>query len=160
MNLPERSITRQTLYAMYEKDKILNSFLRISQRCTESIGYACDENDDISSRYYIVNLGGLNIAIPERVYMREQTPSNMTAIQRNILDCIFTRHNNGFVRQHHLQNLISCTEYWTIPFCFKLLGEYVDNILYDVKKHLECNMDRYLRFIGENEKFFDRTKIK
>jgi hypothetical protein len=34
----------------------------------------------------------------------------------------------------------------------------LDNILYDVKKHLECNMDRYLRFIGENEKFFDRTK--
>lgn len=72
--------------------------------------------------------------------------------------CIFTRHNNGFVRQRHLQNLISCTEYWTIPFCFKLLGEYVDNILYDVKKHLECNMDSYLRFIGENEKFFNRTK--
>ena len=31
-------------------------------------------------------------------------------------------------------------------------------MLYDVKKHLECNMDSYLRFIGENEKFFNRTK--
>ena len=144
---------------MYEKDKILNSFPPdLAKDVRRVLDMLVMKNDDISSRYYIVNLGGLNIAIPERVYMREQTPSNMTAIQRNILDCIFTRHNNGFVRQHHLQNLISCTEYWTIPFCFKLLGEYVDNILYDVKKHLECNMDRYLRFIGENEKFFDRTK--
>ena len=144
---------------MYEKDKILNSFPPyLAKDVRRVLDMLVMKNDDISSRYYIVNLGGLNIAIPERVYMREQTPSNMTAIQRNILDCIFTRHNNGFVRQHHLQNLISCTEYWTIPFCFKLLGEYVDNILYDVKKHLECNMDSYLRFIGENEKFFDRTK--
>ena len=144
---------------MYEKDKILNSFPPdLAKDVRRVLDMLVMKNDDISSRYYIVNLGGLNIAIPERVYMREQTPSNMTAVQRNILDCIFTRHNNGFVRQHHLQNLISCTEYWTIPFCFKLLGEYVDNILYDVEKHLECNMDRYLRFIGENEKFFDRTK--
>lgn len=147
------------LYAMYEKDKILNSFPPdLAKDVRRVLDMLVMKNDDISSRYYIVNLGGLNIAIPERVYMREQTPSNMTAVQRNILDCIFTRHNNGFVRQRHLQNLISCTEYWTIPFCFKLLGEYVDNILYDVKKHLECNMDSYLRFIGENEKFFNRTK--
>lgn len=117
MNLPERSITRQTLYAMYEKDKILNSFPPdLAKDVRRVLDMLVMKNDDISSRYYIVNLGGLNIAIPERVYMREQTPSNMTAIQRNILDCIFTRHNNGFVRQHHLQNLISCTEYWTIPF--------------------------------------------
>lgn len=156
---PKRSVSHQTLYAMYEKDKILNSFPPdLAKDVRRVLDMLVMKNDDISSRYYIVNLGGLNIAIPERVYMREQTPSNMTAVQRNILDCIFTRHNNGFVRQRHLQNLISCTEYWTIPFCFKLLGEYVDNILYDVKKHLECNMDSYLRFIGENEKFFDRTK--
>ena len=146
---------------MYEKDKILNSFPPyLAKDVRRVLDMLVMKNDDISSRYYIVNLGGLNIAIPERVYMREQTPSNMTAVQRNILDCIFTRHNNGFVRQRHLQNLISCTEYWTIPFCFKLLGEYVDNILYDVKKHLECNMDSYLRFIGENEKFFDICLFK
>ena len=145
--------------AVRKNNKILNSFPPdLAKDVRRVLDMLVMKNDDISSRYYIVNLGGLNIAIPERVYMREQTPSNMTAVQRNILDCIFTRHNNGFVRQRHLQNLISCTEYWTIPFCFKLLGEYVDNILYDVKKHLECNMDSYLRFIGENEKFFNRTK--
>lgn len=87
MNLPERSITRQTLYAMYEKDKILNSFPPdLAKDVRRVLDMLVMKNDDISSRYYIVNLGGLNIAIPERVYMREQTPSNMTAIQRNILD--------------------------------------------------------------------------
>lgn len=144
---------------MYGKNKILNSFPPDLANDVRSIlGMLVMKNDDISSRYYIVNLAGMNIAIPERVYMIEQTPPNMTVVQRNILDCIFTRHNNGFVRQRHLQNLMSCTEYWAIPFCFKLLGEYVDNILYDVNKHLECNIDNYLRFIGENEKFFDKTK--
>ena len=122
---------------MYEKDKILNSFPPyLAKDVRRVLDMLVMKNDDISSRYYIVNLGGLNIAIPERVYMREQTPSNMTAVQRNILDCIFTRHNNGFVRQRHLQNLISCTEYWTIPFCFKLLGEYVDNKLQSDKLFL------------------------
>lgn len=85
---------------MYEKDKILNSFPQdLAKDVRRILDMLVMKNDDISSQYYIVNLGGLNIAIPERVYMREQTPSNMTAVQRNILDCIFTRHNNGFVRQ-------------------------------------------------------------
>ena len=80
----------KTLYAMYEKDKILNSFPPdLAKDVRRVLDMLVMKNDDISSRYYIVNLGGLNIAIPERVYMREQTPSNMTAIQRNILDCIF-----------------------------------------------------------------------
>ena len=70
MNLPERSITRQTLYAMYEKDKILNSFPPdLAKDVRRVLDMLVMKNDDISSRYYIVNLGGLNIAIPERVYM-------------------------------------------------------------------------------------------
>ena len=65
MNLPERSITRQTLYAMYEKDKILNSFPPdLAKDVRRVLDMLVMKNDDISSRYYIVNLGGLNIAIP------------------------------------------------------------------------------------------------
>ena len=90
---PEKSVSHQTLYAMYEKDKILNSFPPdLAKDVRRVLDMLVMKNDDISSRYYTVNLGGLNIAIPKRVYMREQTPSNMTAVQRNILDCIFTRH--------------------------------------------------------------------
>ncbi|MCS2712050.1 hypothetical protein NXW96_22160, partial [Bacteroides fragilis] len=48
------------------------------------------KNDDISSRYYIVNLGGLNIAIPERVYMREQTPSNIDSSTKEIFLTVFS----------------------------------------------------------------------
>ena len=85
---------------MYGKNKILNSFPPyLAKDVRRVLDMLVMKNDDISSRYYIVNLAGMNIAIPERVYMIEQTPPNMTVVQRNILDCIFTRHNNGFVRQ-------------------------------------------------------------
>lgn len=144
---------------MYGKNKILNSFPpNLANDVRSVLDMLVMKNDDISSRCYLVNLAGVNIEIPERVYLTEQTPPNMTVVQRRILDCIFTRHNNGFVRQHHLQNLISCTEYWVIPFLFKLLGEYVYQILYDVNKHLKCNIDNYLCFIRENEQFFCKTK--
>ena len=72
---------------MYEKDKILNSFPPdLAKDVRRVLDMLVMKNDDISSRYYIVNLGGLNIAIPERVYMREQTPSNILCRRLGFVD--------------------------------------------------------------------------
>lgn len=145
---------------MCGKNKILNLFPpNLTKDVRKVIGMLAMKDDDVSSRCYMVSLEGVIVAIPYRIYISNHKPhSDMTNVQRNIMDCIFTRHYDGFVRQHHLQNLMSCTEYWVVPFCFRLLGEYVNEILYDVRKHIDSNIDNYLRFIKENKNFFDKTK--
>ena len=57
-----------------------------------------------------------------------------------------------------MHNLLFCTEYWVIPFSFRLLGEYVKDILIDIKIHLENNIENYLDFISENNVFYNRTR--
>lgn len=145
---------------MCRKDKILNAFPpNLTEDVRKVIGMLSIKDGDISNRCYEVNLEGTMVAVPERIYISDRKPhSDMTSDEKMIMDCIFTRHYDGFVRQRHLQNLISCTEYWVVPFCFRLLGEYVYEILHDVRKHIDSNIDNYLRFVGENKNFFDKTK--
>jgi hypothetical protein len=46
-----------------------------------------------------------------------------------ILHCIYTRHHDGFVRQHHVESLMASRESWVVPFVIRLLGEYVVEIV-------------------------------
>ena len=116
------------------------------------------KDKDIHERSYSVKINDILLTIPERIYFSEPVSGNLTTIQKHILDCIFTRHDIGFIRQKHLHNLLFCTEYWVIPFSFRLLGEYVKDILIDIKIHLENNIENYLDFISENNVFYNRTR--
>lgn len=142
------------------KDKILGSFppalAKVVREVSDMLGM---KESDVSGSCYRVRLEGVDLAIPERIYTDDRTPlADLTDVQRGVMDCLFTRHHDGFVRQRHLRNLALRTEYWVTPFCFRLLGEYVYEMLSDVRRHIDGNLENYLRFIGENEKFFDRTK--
>lgn len=145
---------------MSGKDKILNSFpLSLTNDVVRVIDMLKVKDDDVSNRHYNVTLAGTIMHIPERIYMSDLKPHrDMTNVDSIIIDCIFTRHYDGFVRQQHLQSLLNCMEYWVIPFFFRLLGEYVEEILFDVKVHIDSNIDNYVRFIEENKTFFDKTK--
>lgn len=116
------------------------------------------KDEDIHTRIYNVKINDILLTLPERIYFSEPASGNLTIIQKYILDCIFTRHDDGFIRQKHLRNLLFCTEYWIIPFCFRLLGEYVKDILSDIKNQIENNIENYLNFISENRVFYNRTK--
>lgn len=116
------------------------------------------KDEDIHTRIYNVKINDILLTLPERIYFSEPASGNLTIIQTYILDCIFTRHDDGFIRQKHLRNLLFCTEYWIIPFCFRLLGEYVKDILSDIKIQIENNIENYLNFISENRVFYNRTK--
>ena len=116
------------------------------------------KDGDIHEQTYNAEVDNMLLTIPERIYFSESTSENLTTTQKHILDCIFTRHHNGFIRQKHLRNLLFCTDYWITPFCFRLLGEYVKDILSDVNVHIENNTESYIRFIAENNVFYNRTK--
>lgn len=116
------------------------------------------KDGDIHEQTYNAKINNTFLTIPERIYFSEPTSENLTTIQKYILDCIFTRHHNGFIRQKHLRNLLLCTDYWITPFCFRLLGEYVKDILPDIKVQIENNIENYLCFINENCELYNRTK--
>lgn len=92
---------------MSGKDKILNSFaLSLTNDVGRVIGMLKVKDDDVSNRHYNVNLAGTIMHIPERIYISDlKLHRDMTNMDSIIIDCIFTRHYDGFVRQQHLQNL-------------------------------------------------------
>jgi hypothetical protein len=82
---------------------------------------------------------GESVHIPCRVYFQE-VPLNaltgFTATQGILLSCLYTRHHDGFVRERHIQLLLTSTQAWIVPFSFVLVGEYVVEIIQTIKHNL------------------------
>jgi len=92
----------------------------------------------------------------------ETTEIGLTDRQQTILNCIYLRHYDGFIRQNRLEKLIDNTEdYLVIPYIFQLLGEYVIQILEVAEKHInDKTIDNYLKFIAENPKYRIQTESR
>lgn len=104
------------------------------------------------------------LRIPYRVYFNEPTfekEEKLTAIQKTILNCIYLRHHNGYVRQRRLENLLKSNEYWIIPYLLQLVGEYVVEILEVLDKHInENNIHLYTKFIKDNPRYWMQTESR
>lgn len=102
------------------------------------------------------------ISIPYRMYFCDVDPAqikHLTDTQKTILYCIYTRNNNGFIREKYLKELLKLDfDYWVIPFIFKLCDEYVMEILEDVYENLKGrdNSD-FKRFCLENIKTVQKS---
>lgn len=95
------------------------------------------------------------INIPYRMYFKEIDPKNLDAfsdVQKEILYCIYTRHNNGYIREKYVKALFDLDFHkWSIPFIVKLADEYVVEILeviYDACK--DRDNDDIKQFCKEN----------
>jgi hypothetical protein len=117
----------------------------------------------IHSVEQLVQLDAEVLKIPCRLYFNEPTleqQGKLTEIQEAILNCIYLRHHNGFIRQRRLEKLIEKTDYFVVPFVFQLLGEYVMEILSILKKHIDLNVDNYVKFINENNRYWKQTESR
>lgn len=80
---------------------------------------------------YISN--GNIIKIPYRVYFKDidnEKLNNLTDIQKIILYCIYTRNDNGCIREKYIRELLNIDfDYWVIPFIVKISDEYIVEIL-------------------------------
>lgn len=81
--------------------------------------------------------------------------SDLSEMQKIILNCILLRHQDTDVVHQALQQILACTEIWMLPFSFPLLGEHGEAVLFDLWEHIVNNMDSYITFIKENRKFFN-----
>ncbi|HEV8507499.1 MAG TPA: hypothetical protein VGQ53_18935 [Chitinophagaceae bacterium] len=111
-----------------------------------------------------VILDGEQLTIPYRNYFNEPTLEKeklLTPLQRTILNCIYLRHHNGFVRQKRLEQLVDSDDYFIVPYTFQLLGEYVREILEVLDRHVNYKtIDNYSGFIAENKKYWQQTESR
>jgi hypothetical protein len=132
-----------------------------------------------------VSVGGEKLVIPYRIYNPEPpgtrpsrfvprrfrrhlsaaSISDLTSSQQGILACLYTRHHDGFVRQRWLKPVLSLEDDWAVPFIVALAGEYVLDIILDIRRAVAAAVhpgspqrQRYGRFIAENRRFFDLVR--
>lgn len=98
------------------------------------------------------------IEIFSRVYFDEPGESKVNSLSENqklILNCIYTRHDDGFIRQKHLKQLAFSNDDFVIPYKVMLLGEYVIEIIGTLYEQLtdEC-INESAKFALKNEEFW------
>jgi len=113
---------------------------------------------------FSVDVSGETVTIPYRMN-QDEPPSDavrsLTARQRRILHCLYSRHGDGLVRQRHLEQVVRSDEPWVVPFVMQLVGEYVLEIVEAIQHGLsdlpfEHSVQRLLYgdFIARNPAFF------
>lgn len=109
-----------------------------------------------------VSIRGESLTIPSRIYHDEPGSVSVSAVQTRhkvILDCIYSRHHNGFVREKHLRSLIHSTEFFVPPFVVQLLGEYVIEMQQFLAEHIDrFKEEPYATFVAENPAFMELTR--
>jgi hypothetical protein len=147
---------------MNDREKIIQAFPAFLKdnvsSLLEKISLTGEHN---ISRTFEVIVAREKLKIPYRIYFEEPKTENLTETELLILNCLFTRHNDGFIRQKKLAQILSSGEYWITPFVMQILGEYVREILLTVEENLSGRLlDNLVLFIEENPKFFETTKSR
>lgn len=107
-------------------------------------------------------LNGKLVKFPYRIYFNEVDYNELKKLnkeQRMILNCIYSRSCDGFVREKHIRELIS-TEYseWTIPYIVKACDEYVVEVVEVVYENLkDKDTEEIKRFCNENREVFCKS---
>jgi hypothetical protein len=138
-------------FPSYLKDEILN--------INNKITFYADYN---SAGDFNIKMGSEELQIPYRIYYKEpvkEAEEQLTIIQKDILDCLYTRHHNGFIRETRLRKIILSKHEWVVPFILQLLGEYVIEILYVIEEHMnQLDGDSFGNFINNNRDYYFITK--
>ncbi|AFD08874.1 hypothetical protein [Solitalea canadensis] len=116
----------------------------------------------VSDHFQVVQMENQTLKIPTRIYINQPTgidEISLSEIQKTILNCIFLRHHNGFIRQKRLRKLLMNNEFFITPYTFQLLGESVIEILFDLNMHINDNtIHNYAYFITQNPTYFRLTE--
>jgi len=108
-----------------------------------------------------VRVNGEAVSIPHRVYHDTALihKDKLSNLQKLLVDCILTRHRDGFVRQEHLIRIVGSNHALVPPFVIQLLGEYVVEILQVIEANLR-DLDEvlYAEFLRANPDFLALTE--
>ena len=151
-----------------ELEKEVKNVLKIlpldNQRIKLNDGQIHKVDNLIHSSEYEVRLNSENLIIPYRLYFNEpeeEDEKKLNQIENEIMNCIYLRHHNGYLREKRLKNLLNSKNKFVIPFLIQLLGEYVLEIVEILDKHIiESNLNLYQEFVEENPKYWQKTESR
>jgi hypothetical protein len=107
-----------------------------------------------------VKVAGELVTIPYRIYYPPSLiqTDHLADLEKEIVDCLLTRHHDGFLRQQRLEQIVRSGNPWVPPFVIQLLGEYAIQIIGLIHEHLNV-LDRplYREFLQANPEFFTQT---
>ena len=109
-----------------------------------------------------VAVDGETIAIPTRIYSpppAEADLARLTATQRLLLGCAYTRHHDGHLREASVRQIIGSDASFVTPFVIQLLGEYVLEIvefIHEQRGWIEAAVTR--GFVQANPTFLALTR--
>jgi len=113
-------------------------------------------------RPFEVSLNGEMLLIPTRIYCGQKELLDLmdsVGDDRAVVACVGTRHHDGFLRERCLEEVLSSSASYTIPYIYQLLGEYVVSISAKIVAHLASgNIEQFRRFAAENPSFAERTR--
>jgi hypothetical protein len=109
---------------------------------------------------FSVRVADQEVSIPVRVYHEPALIDwRLSSLQRELADCLLTRHHNGYVRQGYLQRIVRSPNVWIPPFVVQLVGEYVIEILQVIDNNLgSLNLPIYEHFVQSNPEFIALTE--
>lgn len=119
-----------------------------------------------SAGQFTVNVDGQHLHIPDRIYNpppADELLSGLTLLQRRMVDCLYTRHHDGFVRQRALERIVDASEAWVVPYVVRLLGEYVIEIIEAIADRVPDTPEvraSYGEFCRDNPDFIRRTAAR
>lgn len=150
---------------MSEPEKIIQAFPSyLKENVLSLVGKTALQGEHPILHSFDVILNNERLTIPSRVYFEEPKGLWLWRLNKTellILNCLFTRHHDGFIRQKRLKEIVLSDEYWVTPFVMQLLGEYVQEILLTIEDNLsEKLVENFNRFIKENPKYFEATKSR
>jgi hypothetical protein len=109
---------------------------------------------------FSVGVGTEHVTIPNRLHLDPTFihVDSLTLLQKEMVDCLLTRHTDGFVRQRHLARIVGLSHTWIPPFVVQLAGEYVVEILNVIYQSLPA-LDTvvYREFLCHNPAFLALT---
>ena len=115
----------------------------------------------MTSHTFSVSVGPETLTIPYRIYHDPSLiqPKGLTGTQARLLARLLTRHHNGVVREEHLRKILDSKEEWTPPFVVQLVGEYVVEIINEIRDGLKrLDPGLYGSFLRENPAYYQLTK--
>lgn len=120
-----------------------------------------------SRNWPAITVSGEPVEIPYRIY-NPVPPARLAPESSPVasaIDCLYTRHHDGFVRQQALRRVLTSEQSWAVPFVVQLLGEYVIEICEDILRFVEQDLARRpemlpgLRaFVADNPDFIALTE--
>lgn len=118
----------------------------------------------MTSDLYFSKIDNETIRISGRIYFEEpkqQSENKLTDIQKDILNCIYTRHYDGYVREKRLKKISDISKKWATPYIVQLIREYIYELLPVIDKKINGEtLDFYIEFRDKNPVYWQQTESR